>query len=120
MLTPFATATNHPPRRPPSLHRGFSLLEMLAIITIMGIMAAVIIPRIGGQTTKAKANVCSQYQGDLNEALERYYFDHEVWSSNLNDIQTDDYYPTEIPVCPVTGQPYAIDPATHRITGHHH
>ena len=107
-------------RRTLPRHRGFSLLELLAVVMIMGIMAVVIIPRIGGHTAKAKANVCAQYIGDINDALEKYYFDQETWPTDLNDIQSDDYYPTEIPVCPVTGQPYTIDPATHRISGHTH
>jgi prepilin-type N-terminal cleavage/methylation domain-containing protein len=104
----------------PGHSRGFSLLELLAVVMIMGIMAAVIIPRIGGHTAKAKANVCLQYKGDIDDALEKYYFDKEIWATDLNDIQSDDYYPTEIPVCPVTGQAYTIDPATHRISGHNH
>lgn len=110
------------PRHCPSLRRchGFSLLELLAVVTIMGIMAAIIIPRIGIHTTKAKANVCAQYQGDINAALEKYYFDKAIWATDLNDIQSDDYYPTEIPVCPLTGQAYTIDSTTHRLDGHSH
>jgi general secretion pathway protein G len=107
-------------RRSLPRRRGFSLLELLAVVTIMGIMAAVIIPRIGGHTAKAKASVCAQYQGDINDALEKYYFDKAIWATDLNDIQSDDYYPTEIPVCPVTGQPYTIDSATHRLNAHSH
>ena len=100
--------------------RGFSLLELLAIVLIMGIMAAVIVPRIGGHTGKAKANVCHQYKADINDKLEKYFFDTETWATDLNDIQSDDYYPTAIPVCPVDGTAYTIDPATHRIMGHDH
>ena len=86
----------------------------------MGIMAAIIIPRIGTHTAKAKANVCAQYKADIDDALEKYYFDKATWATDLNDIQSDDYYPTAIPVCPVTGQAYTIDPTTHRISGHSH
>ena len=112
----------HDPQHSRPLRRchGFSLLELLAVVTIMGIMAAIIIPRIGGHTAKAKANVCAQYKADIDDALEKYYFDKAIWATDLNDIQSDDYYPTAIPVCPVTGQAYTIDPTTHRISGHSH
>lgn len=103
-----------------SLRRGFSLLELLAAVMIMGILAAVIIPRIGGHTAKAKVNVCHQDKGDINDKLEKYHFDTGNWATDLGDIQSDDYYPTAIPVCPVTGQAYTIDSATHRIVGHDH
>ncbi len=99
---------------------GFSLLELLAVVTILGIIAAVVIPRIGGHTTTAKANVCAQYKADINGALEKYYFDKATWATSLSDIQTDEYYPTAIPVCPVSGSSYTIDGATHLIMGHNH
>lgn len=103
-------------RRP----RAISLLELLAVMIIVGIIAAVAIPRLGGHTGVAKGNVCRQYKADLNDALERYYFDTETWATDMMDIQSDNYYPSAIPVCPVTGQAYEIDPTTHRIMGHNH
>ena len=30
----------------------------------------------------------------------------------------DDYYPDVIPVCPVDGSSYTIDPTTHRVSGY--
>jgi prepilin-type N-terminal cleavage/methylation domain-containing protein len=99
--------------------RGFSLLELLAVVTIMGILAVVIIPRIGGHTLTAKINCCHQYKGDLNAAIERYRFDHNVLPASLNDLSPD-YYPDAIPPCPVTGGAYTIDPVTGRIQGHSH
>lgn len=99
---------------------GFSLLELLAVVTILGIIAAVVIPRIGGHTAKAKANVCAQYKADINGALEKYYFDKGAWATSLSDIQSDEYYPTAVPVCPVSGSSYTIDGATHLIMGHNH
>lgn len=104
-----------------SCRRGFSLLEMLAVITIIGILAVVVLPRIGGHTAKAKGNVCHQYKADLDSALDRYYFENGIWATSLTEIEAnDDYYPAEVPICPVTGQAYTIDPTTHRISGHNH
>src|SRR5262245_30707248 len=119
------TSTSHKatlfPRKQLSLARGFTLLEMLAVVTIIGILAVIIVPRIGGHTTKAKENMCHQYKGDINSALDRYYFENGTFATGLSDIENDDdYYPTAVPVCPVTGLPYDIDPTTHRISGHDH
>ena len=99
--------------------RGFSLLELLAVITILAIIAAVIVPRIGIPGRTAKAKVCDQYVSDINGAIERYYFDRGVFPANVSDLEPD-YYPEAIPPCPVTGVPYAIDPVTHAVVLHGH
>ena len=100
-------------------YHGFSLLELLAVVTILGIIAVVVVPRIGVQGFTAKAKVCDQYVSDVNAAIERYYFDTGSWPAQLSDL-TPDYYPEAIPPCPATGVPYAIDPTTHSVTPHHH
>lgn len=100
--------------------RGFSLLELLAVITIMGIIASVVLPRLSGQAVTAKGKVCSQYVSDINSAIEKYYIDQGNYPSNLSDLQDDRYYPDVIPVCPVTNQPYTIDSGKHTVPYHSH
>jgi prepilin-type N-terminal cleavage/methylation domain-containing protein len=100
--------------------RAFSLLELLAVVTILGILASLVLPRLSGQAVTAKGKVCSQYVGDLNGAIEKYYIDHGTYPASVNDLQDDRYYPAAIPVCPVTGQPFAIDTNTHSVRPHNH
>lgn len=99
--------------------RGFTLLEMLAVVTILGIMALVIVPRIGGHTLLAKKNVCRQYKADLDAAIEQYYFEKGSFPASVDELNPE-FYPEAIPVCPVSNQPYSIDAATNRIAGHTH
>ena len=40
--------------------RGFSLLELLAVITIMGVIAAVVVPRISNSKVGAQAEASKQ------------------------------------------------------------
>ena len=95
--------------------RGFSLLELLAVVTIMGIIAAVVVPRLTQSTTTAKINGELQYRGDLNNAIERYYFDTGAYPADLDVLHTDGYYPTPIPLNPVTNLPFTIDATTNRV-----
>lgn len=100
--------------------RGFSLLEVLAVVTVMGILASVVVTRIATHGMKAKQEACRGYKADINKAIERYHFDLGVWATDLDDLEHPDYYPQEIPNCPVTESAYTIDTSTHRISGHNH
>lgn len=100
------------------VRNGFSLLELMAVVTIMGIMAAVVLPRISGQARGAKNKTCSKFVRDLNNAIENYYLDRGTWPTSTDDL--DAYYPEAIPACPADGTAYAIDSTTKRITPHTH
>jgi len=103
--------------------RGFTLLELLIVIVILGIIAAVIIPRFTVSATEAKKNTCAQNVANLNTQVERWYFEKGAWpKADLTDIGADmDYFPDGIPKCPVDDSAYAIDGlTTHRVTGHTH
>jgi prepilin-type N-terminal cleavage/methylation domain-containing protein len=96
--------------------RGFSLLELLAVVTILGIIAVVVIPRITVSAGTAKANANSQNKSEINSAVERWYFEKGTWpANNLSDIGADaNYFPQGVPVNPVTGAVYTLNATTHR------
>lgn len=95
---------------------GFSLLELLAVVTILGIIAVVVIPRIAISGTTAKANANDQNKSEINSAVERFYFDTGTWpADDLSDISTGaTYFPNGLPTNPVDGSTYTLDPTTHR------
>lgn len=98
---------------------GFSLLELLAVVTILGIIAAMAMSRVSAQALDAKKKCCLQYKGDINSAIEHYHFDHGVYPTTLSDLQGQ-FYAESIPNCPVDNSAYSIDSTTHRIQGHNH
>ena len=99
--------------------QAFSLLEMLAAVTLIAIIAAIVVPRIGLHAFAAKQKACLQYRGDINAAIERYLFDNGA-PPTLSDLENGDYYPGTIPNCPADNTAYTINPVTHRIAGHNH
>jgi general secretion pathway protein G len=96
--------------------RGFSLLELLAVITILGIIAVVVIPRITTSAAVATSNADLQNRAEINSAVERYFFTEGVWpAADLSDIGSDpNYFPEGLPVNPVTSAAYTLD-ASHRV-----
>ena len=99
--------------------RGFSLLELLAVVTILGIIAAMVIPRISTSSDTAKANVHAQNKAEINAAVERYYVNVGSWpSADLNEmlpVTSYDYFPNGLPANPLGGAAYTISTTTHRV-----
>ncbi|PUU92678.1 type IV pilin protein [Halanaerobium sp.] len=49
---------------------GFTLIELLVVIAVLGILAAIAIPRLGGVTDKAKMTEAVSAMGSIKTALE--------------------------------------------------
>lgn len=96
---------------------GFSLMELLAVVTILGIIAAIIVPRVTVSSDTAKAKVDAHNKATINAAVERWYIEQGAWPANdLSDIGADpDYFPDGIPTNPVTSGAYTLDGTTHRV-----
>ena len=97
--------------------RGFSLMELLAVVTILGIIAAIIVPRVTVSSDTAKQKVDAHNRATINAAVERYYIEEGSWPlDNLTDIGADtDYFPDGIPTNPLDGSAYTLNSTTHRV-----
>ena len=91
--------------------RGFSLLELLAVVTILGIIAVVVVPRISVSSNTAKTNANSQNMAEINSTVERWFFNKGTYpAADLSDIGADNtYFPSGIPTNPLTGNKYTLD-----------
>jgi general secretion pathway protein G len=95
---------------------AFSLLELLAVVTILGIIAAIIVPRVTVSSATAKTKVRDHHKATINAAVERYYIDNNVWpANNLSDIGANvNYFPDGLPSNPIDGTAYSLNATTHR------
>lgn len=105
---------------PESRRLGFSLLELLLVVTLIGIIAGLIMVRISSNADFAKTRSCFHNRSEINSAAERWYVENNAWpASDLSDIGADlNYFPSGVPVCPVTGNAYSLNATTHRVEGH--
>ncbi len=95
---------------------GLTLLELLATITIIGIIAAVVLPRLIVSRDLATENLCFHQKREINFAIERYFQDTGSLPTDLSDISG--YLPAGVPTCPVNHSNYTLNSSSTRVEGH--
>ena len=65
--------------------RGFTLIEMLIVVGIIGILVALAVPALSTAMSDARQAKVSAYVSQINTALNRYVIDQEV-KNQKNEI----------------------------------
>jgi general secretion pathway protein G len=63
--------------------RGFTLVELLIVIVILGILATVTVFAVRGITDKAQTNSCATEKRAIETAFEAYYADNQADAPSL-------------------------------------
>lgn len=59
----------------PAVHSGFTLLELLVVVVIIGLLAGLVAPRYFDTVGKSKASIARAQMDSLDKALEHYRLD---------------------------------------------
>ena len=86
--------------------KGFTLVELLLVILIIGVLASIVVPRMTGAAAEAKVAKCDANWANLVRALELFAV-HNDGAYPLNQSAFDagvlsdkKYFPHGTPVCP--------------------
>lgn len=80
-----------------SIARGFTLIEIMVVIAILGIMAAVVVPKIVGRTDTAKIAAAKQDITAIKQALILYKLDNQRYPTTEQGLQALVTKPTSGP-----------------------
>jgi len=88
------------PRRLTLLQRGFTLIEIMVVVAILGILAALIVPKVIGRSDEARVVAAKQDIATLMQALKLYRLDNQRYPNNEQGLNALITRPTVAPIPP--------------------
>ena len=83
--------------------RGFTLIEMLIVISLITILVSVALPAYNQSIWRARESVLKQNLFSLRSVISQYTLDKQKAPQSLEDLVTAGYF-KQIPTDPMTGR----------------
>ena len=71
-----------------AIEQGFTLVELLIVIVILGILAGIVVFAVGNLTSSAKTNACSTEKSTIVTAQESYKAQNGAYPATLAILDT--------------------------------
>ncbi len=93
------------PVKSPRRQGGFTLIELMVVLVIMGVLAALIVPNIIGRTDEARVTAAKTDIGTIMQALKLYKLDNGFYPTQQQGLQALVVKPDSPPI-PGNWKPY--------------
>lgn len=80
--------------------RGFTLIEIMVVIVILGVLAAIAVPRIMSKPDEARVRAAQTEIAQILQALDLYRLDNQRYPSTEQGLQALAVRPTTEPIPP--------------------
>jgi len=67
--------------------RGFTLVEVLVVVVILGLLAALVVPRVVGRGEEAKRTAAAVQIREIEQALEMYRLDSSLYPTTAQGLE---------------------------------
>jgi general secretion pathway protein G len=84
--------------------RGFTLIEMIIVFTMIGILVGLALPQFKNAAKKAREATLKEDLTILRKLIDQYFVDKTKYPASLQ-VLVEEKYLRKIPVDPITGKP---------------
>ncbi|HRJ21200.1 MAG TPA: type II secretion system protein [Bryobacteraceae bacterium] len=90
-------------RIPSGRGRGFTVIELLIVMAIIGILVSMAVPIYQRSVVRAKESVLKQNLFTMRSVIDNFTYDKSRAPQSLQDLVTEGYL-RQVPVDPMTGE----------------
>ena len=87
--------------RKPGTEPGFTLVELMVVLTVIGLLLSIVVPDYVGRAKRAEEAVLQEDLAVVRDALDKHYADAGKYPASLEELVTKRYL-RAIPKDPIT------------------